>query len=399
MRRRNFGLGLPLALMIGRTAAAQTPDPGVTDTEIKLGQTMPYSGPLSSYGTIGNVQTAYFEMINKQGGVNGRKITLISLDDGYNPARTIERVRELVENERVLLTFMTMGTATNSAIQKYMNSRKIPMLFLASGASKWNDPEHFPWTMGWPPSYRVEGRVFAKYILKNVKDPKIGVLYQNDDLGKDFMAGFRETLGADADKLIVKQETYEVTDPTIDSQLFNLKASGATVFFDVTVSRFATQAIKRISEIGWSPLHLLINNSNSITGTLAPAGLDKAKGIITPLYLKDVADPEWKPTPEVQKFLSFMHDYYPAGDPNDVMNAYGYSGAQAMVHVLEQCGGDLSRANVMKQASNIHDLTLPLLLPGISVNTGKDNLGAISEEKLARFDGERWVLLNTVTSD
>jgi len=388
-------------MCIGLAAASASPafaqkayDVGASDTEIRIGQTMPYSGPLSSYATIGKIEAAYFRMINEGGGVNGRKIIFLSEDDGYSPPRTVERIRKLVESDEVLATFNTMGTPTNSAIQKYMNAKKVPMLFVASGASKWNDPKEFPWTMGWPESYKKEGMEFATYLRREVANPRIAILSQNDDLGKDFVAGFREGLGADADKLIVKELTYQPSDPTIDSQIVSLKASGANVFFDVTVSRFAAQAIRKAYEIEWHPLHLLISNSNSISGTMAVAGAEASKGIVSPLTYKDVNDDQWRSDPSVAQYLSFMKRFYPEGNIADSFNVYGYSAAELLVQVLKQCGDELTRQNVMRQAASLKDVRLPMLLPGIVINTSADDYAVLAQSRLARFDGERWVLMD-----
>jgi branched-chain amino acid transport system substrate-binding protein len=394
MFKRAIVLCLGLAAVSGSSAFAQKKyDTGASDTEIRIGQTMPYSGPLSSYSTIGKIEAAYFGVINDSGGVNGRKIKFLSEDDGYSPPKTVEQIRKLVEGEEVLATFNTMGTPTNSAIQKYMNLKKVPMLFVASGASKWNDPKEYPWTMGWPESYKQEGAEFAAYLRHTVADPRIAILSQNDDLGKDFIAGFREGLGPDADKLIVKELTYQPSDPTIDSQIVSLKASGANVFFDVAVSKFAAQAIRKAHEIEWHPLHLLISNSNSISGTMAIAGADASKDIISPLTYKDVNDEQWRSDPSVVDYLAFMRKHYPEGNTADSFNVYGYSAAQLLVQVLKQCGDDLTRANVMRQAANLKDVRLPMLLPGIVINTSADDYAVLSQSRLARFDGERWVLL------
>lgn len=390
-----------IVMCIGLAAASASPafaqkayDVGASDTEIRIGQTMPYSGPLSSYATIGKIEAAYFRMINEGGGVNGRKIIFLSEDDGYSPPRTVERIRKLVESDEVLATFNTMGTPTNSAIQKYMNAKKVPMLFVASGASKWNDPKEFPWTMGWPESYKKEGMEFATYLRREVANPRIAILSQNDDLGKDFVAGFREGLGADADKLIVKELTYQPSDPTIDSQIVSLKASGANVFFDVTVSRFAAQAIRKAYEIEWHPLHLLISNSNSISGTMAVAGAEASKGIVSPLTYKDVNDDQWRSDPSVAQYLSFMKRFYPEGNIANSFNVYGYSAAELLVQVLKQCGDELTRQNVMRQAASLKDVRLPMLLPGIVINTSADDYAVLAQSRLARFDGERWVLMD-----
>jgi ABC-type branched-subunit amino acid transport system substrate-binding protein len=389
-----------IVICLGLAAASASPafaqkkyDTGASDSEIKIGQTMPYSGPLSSYSTIGKIEAAYFHMINESGGVSGRKIKFLSEDDGDSPPKTVEQIRKLVEGDEVLATFSTMGTPTNSAIHKYMNTKKVPMLFVASGASKWNDPKDYPWTMGWPESYKQEGAEFAAYLRRKVADPRIAILSQNDDLGKDFVAGFRQGLGADADKLIVKELTYQPSDPTIDSQIVSLKASGANVFFDVAVSKFAAQAIRKAHEIEWRPLHLLISNSNSISGTMAVAGAEASKDIVSPLTYKDVNDDQWRSDPDTADYLVFMKKYYPEGNIADSFNVYGYSAAQLLVQVLRQCGDDLTRANVMRQAASLKDVRLPMLLPGILINTSADDYAVLAQSRLARFDGERWILL------
>jgi ABC-type branched-subunit amino acid transport system substrate-binding protein len=394
MWARSIILATAFAIVATMPATAQKKyDTGASDTEIKIGQTMPYSGPLSSYSTIGKLEAAYFKMLNDGGGIRGRKINFISVDDGYSPPKTVEQIRRLVESEGVLLTFNTMGTPTNSAIHKYMNSNKVPMLFVAAGASKWNDPKNFPWTMGWPQSYREEGQQFARYVLRTVTDPKIAILSQNDDLGKDFVAGFKAELGDKADKLIVKELTYQPADPTIESQIVTLQASGANVFFDVAVSKFAAQAIRKASELSWRPLHLLISNSSSIARTMAVAGLDASKGIVTSITYKDVEDDQWKKDPDVREYLEFMKKEYPGGDTADLFNAYAYAAANIMQKVLEQCGDDLTRANVMQQAANLRNVQLPMLLPGIVINTSPDDYAVLKQSRLARFDGKRWAVI------
>jgi branched-chain amino acid transport system substrate-binding protein len=397
MSRRSLVLALAAALataLVGGPSAAQTP--GVTAAEIKIGNTNPYSGPASAYGTIGKVLGAYFKKVNDEGGVNGRKINYVTLDDGYSPPKTVEMVRRLVEQEQVAFVFQTLGTPTNSAIHKYMNQQKVPHLFVATGATKWGDPQNFPWTMGWQPTYQTEGRIYAQYVLKNVKDPKIGVLYQNDDYGKDYLKGLKDALGDAAGKLIVLEQTYETTDPTVDSQIVNLKNSGANVFYNVTIPKFAVQAIKKAHDIGWKPLHLLNSVSNSVGVVMRPAGAEASKDLITVQYLKDPTDPQWKDDPGLKEWVAFMAKYYPEGNTSDVFNVYGYSVAQTLVHVLKQSGNDLSRANIMKQAASIKDLSLPLLLPGIKINTSPTDFYPIEQEQLARFDGERWVLFGEI---
>jgi branched-chain amino acid transport system substrate-binding protein len=380
-----FGLAAPPA-----PATAQTP--GVTATEIKVGNTNPYSGPASAYGTIGKAIGAYFKKVNEEGGINGRKVNYITYDDSYSPPKTVEMVRKLVEQDQVALLFQTLGTPTNSAIHKYMNQQKVPHLFVATGATKWNDPKTFPWTMGWQPNYQTEGRIYAQYILKNLPDAKIGILYQNDDYGKDYRKGLLDGLGDAAKKMVVLEQTYEVTDPTIDSQIVNLKNSGANIFYNVTIPKFAVQAIKKAHDIGWKPTHFLNNVSSSLGTVLKPAGLEASKGLITALYQKEITDPQWKNDKGYVEWVAWMKKYYPDGALDDQANAYGYLVAQTLVHVLKQCGNDLSRENIIKQAANIKDLSLGLLLPGIKINTSATDYAPIEQEQLARFDGERWVL-------
>jgi branched-chain amino acid transport system substrate-binding protein len=395
--RIHAALALVLAAAVGLVAGpAAAQWPGVTPTEIKIGNTNPYSGPASAYGTIGKVIAAYFRKVNDEGGINGRKINFISYDDSYSPPKTVEMVRRLVEQDQVAFVFQTLGTPTNTAIHKYMNQMKVPHLFVATGATKWGDPKNFPWTMGWQPTYQAEGHIYAQYVLKNVKDPKIGILYQNDDYGKDYLKGFKDGLGDAARRLIVLEQTYEVTDPTVDSQVVNLKNSGANVFFNITTPKFAAQAIRKAHDIGWKPLHLLNNVSTSVEAVLKPAGIEASRGLITALYLKDPTDPQWKDDPGMKEWLAFMQKYYPEGNTKDAFNVYGYTVTQTMVHVLRQCGNDLSRENIMRQAANIKDLALPLLLPGIRINTSPTDYYPIEQSQLARFDGERWVLFGEV---
>jgi branched-chain amino acid transport system substrate-binding protein len=393
MMRRTLRLVLGIVLALGAAVpAAEAQAPGVTATEIKIGNTNPYSGPASAYGTIGKVIGAYLKKVNDEGGVNGRQINYITYDDGYSPPKTVEMVRRLVEQDQVAFVFQTLGTPTNSAIHKYMNQQKVPHLFVATGATKWGDPKNFPWTMGWQPNYQVEGKIYAQYVLKNVPDPKIGILYQNDDYGKDYVKGLKDGLGEAAKKVIVSEQSYEVTDPTIDSQIVNLKNSGANVFYNVTIPKFAVQAIKKAHDIGWKPLHLLNNVSSSYGTVLKPAGLDASKDIVTVFYLKDPTDPQWKDDAAMKEWRAFMQKHYPEGNLQDPFNVYGYLVAQTLVHVLKQCGKDLSRENIMRQAASIKDLALPLLLPGIKINTSPTDFYPIEQGQLAKFDGERWVL-------
>jgi branched-chain amino acid transport system substrate-binding protein len=392
MLRRSFMIALvgALALALG-TGPALAQTVGVTATEIKIGNTNPYSGPASAYGTIGKVEAAYFKMINEKGGINGRKINFVSYDDGYSPPKTVEMVRKLVEQDQVAFLFQTLGTPTNSAIHKYVNQQKVPHLFVATGATKWGDPQHFPWTMGWQPTYQTEGHIYAQYVLKNVPNAKIGILYQNDDYGKDYVKGLKDGLGDAAKKVIVMEQSYETSDPTIDSQIVNLKNSGANVFYNVTIPKFAVQAIKKAHDIGWKPLHLLNSVSSSVAVVLKPAGVDASRGIITSRYIKDPTDPAVQKEQAYKDWVAFMKKYYPEGSLSDDFNVYGYSVAETLVHVLKQCGNDLSRANIMKQAANIKDLSLPMLLPGIKVNTSPTDFAPIAQEQLAKFDGKEWV--------
>jgi branched-chain amino acid transport system substrate-binding protein len=382
-----------LLSVTGASAETKQYDTGATDTEVKVGQTMPFSGPLSSYATIGKLQSAYVRMLNERGGINGRRITIQSLDDGYSPPKTIEQIRRLVENDGVLFTFMTMGTGPNNAIHKYMNNKKVPMLFVTSGAAKWNDRESYPWTTGWTRPYKKEAFELARFVLRTVKDPRIAILRQNDDLGRDFVDGFLEGLGADAEKLILKEVSYQVSDPTIDSQIVQLKTTGANVFFDVAVSKFAAQAIRKLSDIEWKPLHLLVSNSSSISGTLAVAGLEKSKGIVSSLTYKDPNDPQWASDRGVKDYLEFLRRYYPDGDVGDAFNALGYCGGGLLAYIVEKSGDQLTRANVMKVATTIDNLELPMLLPGVTVTTNSYQHTALSKGRLAEFDGTKWVLL------
>ena len=389
-------LAVSLTVGSGIAQAEKKYGPGASDTEIKIGQTMPYSGSLSAYGIIGRTEQGYFKMINEQGGINGRKINLISLDDGYSPPRTVEQTRKLVEEEEVLFVFQALGTPPNTAVHKYMNAKKVPQLFVATGATKWGDPEHFPWTIGWQPNYQTESRIYAAYVLKNHPNAKIGILFQNDDYGKDYLKGFKDGLGSKAASMIVAELSYEPSDPTIDSQIVSLKASGADVFFNVTTPKFAAQAIRKAYDIGWKPLQLLNNVSSSIATVLVPAGLEKSVGLITTGYLKDPSDPAWKDDAGLREFLAFMSKYVPDGNPRDGGTFYGYSAAQTLAQVLKQCGDDLTRENVMRQAANIRDLQLPLLLPGIKINTSPTDFYPIEQEQLARFDGKSWVRFGEV---
>ncbi|MBP8294880.1 MAG: ABC transporter substrate-binding protein [Burkholderiales bacterium] len=371
-------------------------DAGATDTEIKIGSIMPYSGPASAYGQIGKMHLAYFQKINDEGGINGRKIKLLSVDDGYSPPKAVEMARRLVEQDEVLFIFQSLGTPSNSAIHKYMNAKKVPQLFVATGATKWGDPKDFPWTMGWQPNYQTEGRIYAKDILATRPNAKIAVLYQNDDYGKDLLKGLKDGLGDKAGKLIVAEATYEVSDPTVDSQIVSLKGSGADVLINIATPKFAALAIRKVHDIGWKPVHYLNNVSASVGSVLVPAGLDKSVGLITVAYQKDALDTQWANDPGMKEFVAFMAKYLPEGKLSDALNAYGYSVAQTLVQVLKQCGNDLTRANIMRQAASLKDFQLPLLLPGIKINTSPTDFYPIESLQLQRFDGKQWVLFGKV---
>jgi branched-chain amino acid transport system substrate-binding protein len=386
--------------LIGAAALAQAAKygPGASATEIKLGQTMPYSGPASAYATIGKVEQAYFKMINDNGGINGRKVNLISLDDGYSPPKAVEQVRRLVEQDEVLALFQTLGTPSNSAIQKYVNAKKVPHLLLATGATKWGDPKNFPWTMGFNLSYQSEGQIYAKYLLKNKPNAKIAILYQNDDFGKDLLKGVMDGLGAANAKMVVAQQSYEVTEPSVDSQILTLQGSGADTFIDITTPKFGAQAVRKAFDSGWKPLHFLNNVSASIGSVLVPAGIDKAVGAITVAYYKDQNDPQWKDDPAMLEWRAFMGRYYRDGDPKDQSNLYGYLAAQIMTQILKQCGNDLSRENVMKQAANLKNFKLPLLLPGMTLSTSPTDYFPVQQAQLERFTGTQWQLFGEVIS-
>ncbi|MFH0298787.1 ABC transporter substrate-binding protein [Bradyrhizobium sp. 31Argb] len=387
-----------LAVSSGHALAQKAYDVGATDTEIKIGNIMPYSGPASAYGVIGKTEAAYFNKINAEGGINGRKINFISYDDAYSPPKTVEQARKLVESDEVLFIFNSLGTPPNSAIQKYMNQKKVPQLFVATGATKWNDPKDFPWTMGWQPNYQSESIIYARYILKNHPNARIAVLYQNDDYGKDYLKGFRDGLGSKAASMIVIEESYEVSEPSIDSHIVKLWSSGADVFFDITTPKFAAQAIKKNAEIGWKPLHFLNNVSSSVGSVLKPAGFENAQDIISSNYLKDPTDPQWKNDPGMIAWNEFLDKYYPEANRSDLSVMYGYTVAQGMVHVLKACGDNLTHENIMKQAASIRDLELDGLLPGIKVNTSRTDFAPLSQLQLMQFKGDTWERFGDILS-
>jgi branched-chain amino acid transport system substrate-binding protein len=400
--QRRLAMALALTFMLLALAtpwaiAEKNYAPGITDTEIKIGQTMPYSGPASAYSTAGKAMLAYFKMLNEQGGVNGRKIVLVSLDDGYSPPKTMEQTRKLVEQEGVAFIYASLGTAANTAIQKYLNERKIPQLLIATSASKFNDPQRFHWTTPQvSASYHTEGKIYAKYILQHKPDARIAVLFQNDDFGKDYLSGLTDGLGDKAAKLIVAQASYEVTDATIDSQIVTLQASGADTFYDVSTPKFAAQAIRKVHDIGWSPTHFLDAVSAYVGLVFEPAGLDKSTGIISATISKDITDPRLREDQGYRDWLAWMQKYYPDGSILDSVNAGSYSSAQALVHILKQCGDDLSRENIMRQATNVHDLSLPMLLPGITVEINPNDYEAVKRMYIRRFNGKSWDLLEEV---
>jgi branched-chain amino acid transport system substrate-binding protein len=398
-KRHAMAAGWAAAALIaasGLALAAGQYGPGASDTEIKIGNTDAYSGPASAYGTIAKAETAFFAALNEQGGIGGRKVNFISRDDGYSPPKTVELVRKLVEEDQVLLTFNILGTPPNTAVQGYLNDNKVPQLFIATGADKWNDPNNHPWTMGWQPSYRIEARIYGKYILKNMPDAKVAVLYQNDDFGKDYLTGLREGLGDKADKMIVATKTYETTDPTVDSQVVALQGSGADVLLTAATPKFAAQAIRKVYDIGWKPTHILTNVSVSVGSVMKPAGPEKGVGIISAGYLKDPTDPQWQNGQEYKDWLEWMKKYYSSGSLSDINNVYGYTVSQTLVAVLKASGDNLTRENVMKEAANIHDLKLSMLLPGINVSTSATDFAPIKQMQLMKFDGETWKLFGEV---
>jgi branched-chain amino acid transport system substrate-binding protein len=392
-----FATAVTVLATCGSALAQKKYDTGATDTEIKIGNIMPYSGPASAYGVIGKTEEAYFKKINAEGGINGRKINFISYDDGYSPPKAVEQARKLVESDEVLLIFNPLGTPSNSAIEKYMNAKKVPQLFVATGATKWNDPKDFPWTMGWQPSYQSEAHIYAKYLMKEKPDGKIAVLYQNDDFGKDYLKGLKDGLGAKT-SMIVAEESYETSEPSIDDHIVKLKASGADVFINISTPKFAAQAIKKIAELGWKPLHIVSNVSASVGGVIKPAGYENAQGILSAAYAKDGADPQWDSDPGMKKFFAFLEKYYPDANKIDGSTVYGYGAAQTMVKVLEMCGDDLTRENVMKQAASLNDFAPDTLLPGVKINTSPTDFAPIEQLQMMRFKGEKWDLFGDIIS-
>ncbi|WP_088343394.1 MULTISPECIES: ABC transporter substrate-binding protein [Rhodomicrobium] len=392
-----------LAMAVGASALAAAPAmaqtaPGVTDTEIKIGNINPYSGPASAYGVIGKTIGAYFAKINAEGGVNGRKINYISYDDGYSPPKAVEQARKLVESDEVAIVFQPLGTPSNSAIQKYMNSKQVPQLFVATGATKWNDPKNFPWTMGWQPNYQTEGKIYGKYIADNLPNGKVGVIFQNDDYGKDLLKGLKDGLGAKAASMIIAEVPYEVSVPTIDSQIVQLKGSGADILVTIATPKFAAQVIRKVAELGWKPTHFLNNVAISVGAVIKPAGPENAKDILSTAYLKDATDPADKESPAFKEWEAFMDKYYPDGNKLDGSTVFGYAAAQTMVQVLKQAGKDLSRANIMKEAANLKNFEIGVLVDGIKVNTSPSDFAPIEQLQMQKFDGERWHRFGPVMS-
>ena len=400
MKRRTFAAGSAAFAFAPSIVRAQKKyDPGASDTEIKLGHTNPYSGPLSAYGTIGQAEAAYWKSVNDAGGINGRKVNFITYDDGFSPPKTVEMVRKLVEDDHVFAIFQLLGTPTNTVVHKYLNQKKVPQLFVATGASKWGDPKNFPWTMGWQPDYSTEGGIYAKHMLAQHKGEKIGVLWQNDDSGKDYVGGFMKGLGKENEKMVVASVSYEVTDPTVDSQVIQLKNSGATVFFNDAAPKQAAQAIRKVADLGWKPAHYLANVSASVTSVLKPAGLENSQGIITAAYLKDPTDTQWATTPDFIEWKAWMAKYHPTGNASDSFNAYAYAVTATMHECLKRCGDELTRANLMKQAASMKNLVVPMLLPGIKINTSPTDFYPIQSVRLQRFKGETWELFGDVLSN
>jgi branched-chain amino acid transport system substrate-binding protein len=393
------GAAVAIALSATSAYAQKKYDSGASDTEIKIGQTVPFSGPASAYATIGKAQAAYIKMVNDQGGVNGRKINLIQYDDAYSPPKAVEQIRKLVESDEVLLTFQIIGTPSNAAVQKYLNTKKVPQLFAATGASKFTDPKNFPWTLGFNPNYFVEGRIYGQYILKNYPNAKVGVLYQNDDLGKDYLNGLKAGLGDKAATMVVAEASYEVADPTVDSQILKLKDAGVDLLFSASTPKQAAQAIKKNAELGWQPVHIVDINATSVGAVLKPAGLEASKGVISVNYGKDPLDPTWKDDAGMKRYFDFMAKYYPEGDKDSSFNTYGYSTTQLLIHVLKQCGDDLTRENVLKQATNLKNVQLDLALPGIVGNTTPNDYRVNKQLQMMKFNGERWELFGPIIED
>src|SRR6476659_6378577 len=399
LRLAAFSAALAIAAATSSGAFAQKNyDTGATDTEIKIGNIMPYSGAASAYGVIGKTEEAYFRKINAEGGINGRKINFITYDDGYSPPKAVEQVRKLVESDEVLVVYNPLGTPSNSAIQKYLNAKKIPQLFVATGATKWNDPKNFPWTMGWQPSYQSEAQIYAKWLLKEKPDAKIAILYQNDDFGKDYLKGTKDGLGAKAASMIIMEESYEVSEPSVDSHIVKIKTANPDVLVIYATPKFGAQTIKKTAELGWKPLQIITNVSASVGSVMQPAGFENAQGVLSAAYAKDAADAQWKSDPGMTKWSEFIDKYMPGANRTDSALVYGYGAAQTLAKVLEMCGDDLSRANVMKQAASLKDFEPDTLLPGVKINTSATDFAPISQLQMQRFKGEKWELFGDIIS-
>jgi branched-chain amino acid transport system substrate-binding protein len=393
------GTAVAVALSASPASAQKKYDTGATDTEIKIGQTVPFSGPASAYAGIGKTQAAYLKMINEQGGINGRKLNLIQYDDAYSPPKAVEQVRKLVEGDEVLFTFQIIGTPSNAAVQKYLNTKKVPQLLASTGASRFSDPQNAPWTIAYNPNYQSEARIYAKYILKNHPDAKIGILFQNDDLGRDYVTGLKAGLGDKAATMIVGETSYELSDPTIDSQIVKLKSLGVDLLYDASTPKFAAQAIKKVADLGWKPIHILDINASPVSATLKPAGLEISKDIISTNYGKDPGDPQWKDDAGIKAYFAFMDKYYPEGDKINTVNSYGYATAELLVHVLRQCGDDLTRENIMRQATGLKNYVGSLALPGMSAHTSPTDYRINKQMQMMKFDGERWQLFGPIIED
>jgi len=393
------GTAVAVALSASPASAQKKYDTGATDTEIKIGQTVPFSGPASAYAGIGKTQAAYLKMINEQGGINGRKLNLIQYDDAYSPPKAVEQVRKLVEGDEVLFTFQIIGTPSNAAVQKYLNTKKVPQLLASTGASRFSDPQNAPWTIAYNPNYQSEARIYAKYILKNHPDAKIGILFQNDDLGRDYVIGLKAGLGDKAATMIVGETSYELSDPTIDSQIVKLKSLGADLLYDASTPKFAAQAIKKVADLGWKPIHILDINASPVSATLKPAGLEISKDIISTNYGKDPGDPQWKDDAGIKAYFAFMDKYYPEGDKINTVNSYGYATAELLVHILRQCGDDLTRENIMRQATGLKNYVGSLALPGMSAHTSPTDYRINKQMQMMKFDGERWQLFGPIIED
>ena len=394
-----FSAALALLAATSSGALAQKKyDIGASDTEIKIGNITPYSGPASAYGVIGKTEEAYFRKINAEGGINGRKINFITYDDGYSPPKAVEQVRKLVESDEVLVVFNPLGTPSNTAIQKYLNSKKVPQLFVATGATKWNDPKNFPWTMGWQPSYQSEAQIYAKWLMKEKPDAKVAILYQNDDFGKDYLKGTKDGFGAKAASTIIMEESYEVSEPSIDGHIVKIKAANPDVLLIYATPKFGAQTIKKTAELGWKPLQIITNVSASVGSVMQPAGFENAQNVLSAAYAKDGADPQWNDDPGMKKWLAFLDKYMPGADRTDGSIVYGYGVAQTMVKVLQMCGDDLTRANVMKQAASLKDFAPDTLLPGITINTSATDYAPIEQLQMMRFKGEKWDLFGDIIS-